>query len=921
MSLHCDTPSAQVTNHYVINLIQTKKVTLAAREVLSKFSYVNLKEDAVRQSMYRLEKYHKKLQKDHNKSVESQRDYEIWLSSTYVPPQCIPPIDPNHNYASKSPEPSPTTDTATDKECDKLKRKLEESKREMKRVRSQKDYQRKKVESLKENLKSMSDTMIMDYEVAAGEDEVSFNMQRMKTLEEEKKFTDEKLQMLEDEILKLNNEEIETWDSEKNCYTNEFREVVYKLLQEHVSSKHVSSVIEIVMGFCRKSPTKLPSPATIDRMNIERLSISQTQLAEVLPDKTSTTLYSDETSKYGQKYMGYHLTDENQTHYVLGIRDLATKSANDTLSTFMEVIDDIRRQSRESDSDIGRKILCNIANTMSDRAATEKAWHTQLEKYIQEIQPQLQQLSPEDRRPVERLAGYYCGLHSFIQVAETSDAALSEIELRNPIDLSNGQLVQKTESGVVRLIRTAAKAFARAGDAKSGCFSDFKIFMNDTLKQFKMKSLPLVPFRGNRFNIIFFNGALVYFLRDYMVDFLEKRGDLNRLLNAVYGDLQIPQYVGGCKALGIINKLITGPLWRVIENRDVSITRMALIMREVIDSLENVSVPKFMEGEFEASTATEWYAKKDHIYEKLVAPGFDEEVVASLSVLVPAICKTLKDHYEPLLTGEIDPVKTKSVEKHNKFAERVFAYTDQLLRFKPNISHICQEAYIMFCLNRTAEWLANMNTSTKANIIEEARKSRKSLMLKYNQRREEINETRKKNLEEKIAKEKELRVKREASLQLIHDDIQYWGLYQTEDQMEKRLREVKGKGDKLDAIKAQLRFREKFLCQEVDKSLFRFSSGGKPLTVNELKDNVIKLITIARENRVNMNVQSRGNEVVGKTFVHKFGNETYRGSIISMVPGYPEWYNLEYEGDRFDGDVYVERLHDEIKKGNIIMEK
>ena len=56
--------------------------------------------------------------------------------------------------------------------------------------------------------------------------------------------------------------------------------------------------------------------------------------------------------------------------------------------------------------------------------------------------------------------------------------------------------------------------------------------------------------------------------------------------------------------------------------------------------------------------------------------------------------------------SETDRTITNSVVKHNKFAERVFAYTDQLLKFKPNISHIAQEAYIMFCLNGTAEWLA-----------------------------------------------------------------------------------------------------------------------------------------------------------------------------------------------------------------------
>ena len=48
-----------------------------------------------------------------------------------------------------------------------------------------------------------------------------------------------------------------------------------------------------------------------------------------------------------------------------------------------------------------------------------------------------------------------------------------------------------------------------------------------------------------------------------MMDYLKcSHGQLNRLLQAVLSDLSSPKYIAGCKALGIIDKVITGPLWR-----------------------------------------------------------------------------------------------------------------------------------------------------------------------------------------------------------------------------------------------------------------------------------------------------------------------------------------------------------------------
>ena len=72
-----------------------------------------------------------------------------------------------------------------------------------------------------------------------------------------------------------------------------------------------------------------------------------------------------------------------------------------------------------------------------------------------------------------------------------------------------------------------------------------------------MNEISLHSFFGNRFNILFLNGAGVYFLYEKFISFMslvEK--------DAVHHDLQVIPYRVGCRALGLIHKLITGPLWR-----------------------------------------------------------------------------------------------------------------------------------------------------------------------------------------------------------------------------------------------------------------------------------------------------------------------------------------------------------------------
>ena len=61
-----------------------------------------------------------------------------------------------------------------------------------------------------------------------------------------------------------------------------------------------------------------------------------------------------------------------------------------------------------------------------------------------------------------------------------------------------------------------------------------------------------------------------------MIEFLQKvhGKNANRLLESVLKDLMNPMLIAACRALGLIDKIVTGPLWRRLEESSISVLEM-----------------------------------------------------------------------------------------------------------------------------------------------------------------------------------------------------------------------------------------------------------------------------------------------------------------------------------------------------------
>ena len=61
----------------------------------------------------------------------------------------------------------------------------------------------------------------------------------------------------------------------------------------------------------------------------------------------------------------------------------------------------------------------------------------------------------------------------------------------------------------------------------------------------------------------------------------------NRLLQSVRADLNNPVYIVGCRVLGLLDKIITGPLWRKLRESSLSVLDMGSVYCEMKESFDS----------------------------------------------------------------------------------------------------------------------------------------------------------------------------------------------------------------------------------------------------------------------------------------------------------------------------------------------
>ena len=200
----------------------------------------------------------------------------------------------------------------------------------------------------------------------------------------------------------------------------------------------------------------------------------------------------------------------------------------------------------------------------------------------------------------------------------------------------------------------------------------------------------MAAFRGNRFNILFYDVAGVYYLKSHMIGYLTSHHSrkLNLLLQAVLSHLKSRHYVAGCKALGIIDKIVTGPFWMSLQDSSVSILEMSKVYTDMKMKFDEWGNDAQCLVDKEDVLFPDYTDMIEAVSVSLFEPSEEDGLVQELLQLLfksfsQTIQRLLIDH---LPDGQFHDVtddaiiaETRSVPKTNVNPERDFAILDRLI--------------------------------------------------------------------------------------------------------------------------------------------------------------------------------------------------------------------------------------------------
>ena len=305
----------------------------------------------------------------------------------------------------------------------------------------------------------------------------------------------------------------------------------------------------------------LPEATFARLMYTESRRLSLLQVAEkLLKDykNSSRTLHTDGTSKFGKHYGTYDVvTDQGQT-LTAGIREVSSGDTKTQLNVLIDIFSEIEESLQSSEENVSNKIISSIKNIMSDRHIVQKKINAVFQNYRASVLPTLFEnwdtFSENIQENFIKFNDFFCGLHFLVGLADQTEIALKAWDKLLYDDRPIGSLANggysKGESGTLRLIRTTCKSVQTHGCEKSRRISDFYTYLTEEVG---FLNLPFICFKGNRSNVLFYNGGILYYLHDHLLHFFDIVKDDNKLLKAVHSDLQIQSCLCGCRALGLIN--------------------------------------------------------------------------------------------------------------------------------------------------------------------------------------------------------------------------------------------------------------------------------------------------------------------------------------------------------------------------------
>jgi hypothetical protein len=215
---------------------------------------------------------------------------------------------------------------------------------------------------------------------------------------------------------------------------------------------------------------------------------------------------------------------------------------------------------------------------------------------------------------------------------------------------------------------------------------------------------------------------------------------------------------------------------------------------------------------------------------------------------------------------------------------------DKKVRDTPTSDIFTVESSVIFNDNKTGEWLKMKASSEKSKIIRETIQETREIKRKNKEDKARLLQQHLRLIKErqenvKKAKEKKQKIVDEA-VEFIQDD----GLWKECD-VDAEVEKLRNKTEKVKVVKKQINMYKNVFCLErKSKELTRFSSKGKPLSLNSLIDNLKAIICLCKKEQSRKSSSPDPRSLVNKYILHTWTSEDlqnieWNGQIVSFKDG------------------------------------
>ena len=303
----------------------------------------------------------------------------------------------------------------------------------------------------------------------------------------------------------------------------------------------------------------------------------------------------------------------------------------------------------------------------------------------------------------------------------------------------------------------------------------------------------------------------------------------------------------------MINKFITGPLWRVLAKEDVGFIDMSIRYQRLLKCFEEWAQDSTPVLTGKAVVFEDVEIKNDVCYEKLIKedPEWDPMTKQVLELIfgsfVVVTKRMLTDHLEGGKYDKPDAElehECKNAPKTNVVPERDFGMLDRLLAQKPNATTLVVEGIVMFTKNDTKGWRDSLTPEKREAVMKMAQVSKASQRQQFIERKAIIRRQR----EEKLEKGKQEKGRKETKLRMLKQDLvqkveELGGMWKTNEEIDEKIANISTEKDRKIAIKTQIQFRKIVLgAKHEDKKVFQMSSEGKAFSSQMLVGNLKEII-------------------------------------------------------------------------------